>query len=196
MFLATIGLEVCMHTLLSRLPRPLIWFPVVVVTLVWLLTPLRALALEVTPAELDFTADAGAWSTATLNLVNNESQPQDYRIYASDDYQDWFTISPEEISLAPNQSAEIKITVSPPSSTRGEHTAFVYITSTQPSSGLQVALGVKVRANITVSRSEPGWKIFRDNPLLLVAVIGGLAGLIVGVVVWRRRRRYDYREFR
>jgi hypothetical protein len=186
-----------MRSLLSGLPRPLVWLATGTIALAWLFTPLRALALEVTPAELDFSVATGERSTDNLELVNNEGQAQDYRIYPDDAYQDWFTISPDEVLLAPGQRAEIEITVAPPADSHGEYTAFIYITSAEPADGLQVNLGVKIQAEITVRSRESGWwKIFQDNPLLLAAVIGGLTAIIVGVVVWRRRRRYDYRDYR
>ena len=182
-----------MRVLLSR---QLVWLSLGIASFL-LLLPLPASALEVTPAELNFTAPAGGQTTATMNLVNDEEQPQSYRIYADEEYRDWFTISPEEVLLSPHQSGEVAITVSPPPNTTGEHTAFLYITSAGPSGGLQVALGIKVRANITVNTTVNttgyGWGIFRDNLPLTVGVIGGVVSLIVGVVLWRRRRaRYYY----
>ena len=150
-----------MRVLLSRL---LVWLSLGIASFL-LLLPLPASALGVTPAELDFTAPAGGQATATMDLVNDEEQPQSYRIYVDEEYRDWFTISPQEVLLSPQQSGQIEITVSPPPNTTGEHTAFLYITSAGPSSGLQVALGIKVRANImvntTVNTTGYGRNIFK-----------------------------------
>ena len=178
------------------LAMPFVWLSLGIASFL-LLLPLPASALEVTPAELDFTAPAGGQTTATMDLVNDEEQPQSYRIYVDEEYRDWFTISPQEVLLSPQQSGRIEITVSPPPDTTGEHTAFINIISAQPSDGLQVALGIKVRAvvtvNTTVNTTGYGWGIFRDNLPLTVGIIGGVVGLIVGVVLWRRRRaRYYY----
>jgi len=171
--------------------KPLIWLPLVI-TILWLLTPLPVSALGVTPGELDFALEPYGQDTETLRVVNDENQEQNYRIYADEEHEGWFTISPQEISLAPQQSSEIEITVAPPPNTTGEHTAFIYITPVKPSDGLQVALGIKVRADITVNTPEYGWPIFEDNPPLAAGIIAGIVALIVGIVIRHRKKHYYY----
>jgi hypothetical protein len=141
-------------------------------------------------------------------FVNNENGEEDsivvdnwevaednevvYKIYVDDEHESWFTIIPDEISLAPQQSGEIEITVSPPLTTIGEHTAFVYITSAQPSSGLQVALGIKLKANITIDVVGYGLSILQDIlPYLIIGVLGIVTLVIfIFVVIRPKIRRY------
>jgi hypothetical protein len=171
--------------MLAMMFKSLIWLSLVISAL-GLLMSLPASALGVTPGELDFALEPDGQDTKTLHVVNDEDQTLSYRIYVDEEHKDWFTINPQEILLSPQQSGEIEITVAPPSATTGEHTAFIYITSAQPSDGLQVALGIKVRANITVNTPEYGWAIFEDNPPLAIGIIAGIVALIVGMVIRHR----------
>jgi P pilus assembly chaperone PapD len=163
-----------------------------VITALTLLAPLPVLALGVNPGELNFVVDPGQQCSRTLDVINDEDNEVVYKIYVDDEHESWFSISPDEISLAPQQSGEIEITVSPPLTTIGEHTAFVYITSAQPSSGLQVALGIKLKANITIDVVGYGLSILQDNlPYLIIGVLGIVTLVIfIFVVIRPKIRRY------
>ena len=162
-----------------------LWLLLVITTLL-LLTPLPVLALGVVPGELNFRVAPGQQCTRTLDVINDEDQEVSYRIYVDKEHESWFTISPDEISLAPQQSGKIEITVSPPLTTLGKHTTFVYITSAQPSSGLQVTLGIKLKANIAVNVVGYGLSVIQDIlPFLIVAVAAIIVLVLLIFVVIR-----------
>jgi len=167
--------------------KRLVWLLPVIMTLL-LLTPLPVLAVGVTPGELNFRVGSGQQCTRTLEVINDENQTVVYRIYADKEHESWFSISPAEISLAPQQSGEIEITVSPPLTALGEHNAFIYITSAEPSSGLQVTLGIKLRANITVDVLSSGSSIL---PILMVIGTAIIVLVFFIFVVIRPMRRGD-----
>jgi len=168
------------------LKRFLWLLPVIMILL--LLTPLPVSALGVNPGELNFRVGPGQQCTRTLDIINDEDQAAIYRIYADKEHEDWFTISPGKISLAPQQSGKIEITVSPPLTTLGEHTAFIYITSAEPSSGLQVTLGIKLRANITVDILSSGSSIL---PILMVIGAAIVVLVFFIFIIIRPMRRGD-----
>ena len=164
-----------MRTLLSKL---LIWLLLAVIIL-WSVNPLPALALGVTPGEFNFRVFPGGQCTRTLHVVNDGNQAMSYRIYADEKHESWFSISPEEVFIPPRQCSQIEITVAPPLTTIGKNLAFIYIVSTQPSSGLQVATGIKMRTNITVDILGYGLNILEDILPILIVVGAVIAMLMV-----------------
>ena len=174
-------------TVIKRLVRLLL-----AITTLLCLAPLTASALGVAPEELNFTVSPGQQCTRTLDIINDGDQAAVYHIYVDEEHKSWFTISPSEVSLAPKQSSKIEVSVSPPLTTPRKHTAFIYITSTKPSSGLQVAIGIKLKANITVEVAGFGLSIPQDIlPYLIVAVIAIiLLVLIIFTII--RLRTTDY----
>lgn len=166
-----------------------LWLLPVMVAL-WLATPLAASALGVNPEELNFRVDPGHQCTKTMSIVNDGNEAATYQIYVDEEHADWFTIRLSQITLEPQQSGELEITVSPPLTTFGEHTAFVYISPVEPSSGFQVALGIKLTANIEVDVGGYLMDILEDNfPYIIIGVLVVIAIIFFILAVVRPRRR-------
>lgn len=144
------------------------------------LSPALVLAsgVGVSPSELEFEARSPG-SIRTLFVINTGDEESHYRVYAEGEYEDWFEISPEEFLLAPGQSMEVEIALSPPFAASGEHTANICVVSFEPSLGLQIGTGVKVPAHISIL----------GPPLLMViGIAGALAVLVAAYLLWRRMR--------
>jgi len=148
------------------------------------LIPIPVDALGASPAELDFVVEPGGQSTLSLHVVNDENETQRYRIYADDEHKNWFQIIPEEISLTSQQTAEIEITVVPPANTIGKHTAFIFITSAEPTNGFQLALGIKIKANIAINAPVNGV----SKSMLFAIIAGSAAAMIAGIITYRRKQ--------
>jgi len=163
------------------------WTLLIVIAIL-LYAPLPVSAVGVAPGELNFRMGPGQQCTRTLSIINDEEQAATYTIYMDDEHEDWFTISPNEISLDPGQNGEVEVTVSPPLTTLGEHTAFIYITSAEPASGLQVTLGIKLKVNTTVDI------LSYDSTTLAVilVIIAAIVVIALSILVVIRARRKDY----
>lgn len=153
----------------------------VIVCLALLPNQAWAAGVGVSPHELDFEARSPG-STRTLHVINSGDEESHYKVYAEGEYEGWFEISPDEFSLAPSESIEVKITLSPPSNASGEHRANICVVSFEPSSGLQVGVGVKVPAHISLSSSSS------LLPMVISIGIVSLAVLAAVCFVWRNRR--------
>jgi hypothetical protein len=160
-----------------------IGFLILLVILCLALLPNQAWAagVGVSPHELDFEARSPG-STRTLHVINSGNEESHYKVYAEGEYEGWFEIAPDEFSLAPSESIEVKLTLAPPSKASGEHRANICVVSFEPSSGLQVGVGVKVPAHISLSSSSS------LLPMVISIGVVSLAVLVAGCFVWRNRR--------
>ena len=140
-----------------------------------------AAGVGVSPHELDFEGRSPG-STRTLHVINSGDEESHYKVYAEGEYEGWFEIAPDEFSLAPNESTEVQITLSPPSNASGKHRANICVVSFEPSSGLQVGVGVKVPAHISLPSSRS------LLPMAISIGIVSLAVLAAVCFVWRNRR--------
>ena len=155
----------------------------VIVCLALLPNQAWAAGVGVSPHELDFEARSPG-STRTLHVINSGNEESHYKVYAEGEYEGWFEIAPDEFSLAPSESIEVKLTLAPPSKASGEHRANICVVSFEPSSGLQVGVGVKVPANIFISSTSSRSLL----PMMVSIGAVSLAVLVAGCFVWRNRR--------
>jgi len=142
-----------------------------------LLQTASSVGIGVTPAELNFSTQVGSSDSRILYVINTGDEDSGYRVYVDEKYRDWFTISPENFTLAPGENKAVKLSLSPPISARGNFTTLIYAVSYSPSSEFKVGGGIKVPAHVKVSNSG----------LLL-----GLCALLlttIGLVYYVRRRK-------
>ena len=134
-----------------------------------------AVGVGVAPAELNFSVQVGSSDSRILYVINTGSEESGYKVYVDDKYRDWFTITPENFTLAPDENKGVNITLSPPISASGNFNLLVYAVSYSPSSEFKVGGGIQVPANVKVSNSG----------ILLVS--GAL--MATGFVYYIRRKR-------
>jgi len=118
------------------------------------LFPCQASAVGVgtAPSKLDFNLHLGNSVTKILHVVNTGDSEAYYKVYVDEQYKDWFDIGPEEFSLAPQANKEIRITVSPPLCSFGDHGTHIHVVAANPSLQIGVGAGIKVPVHIHVSK--------------------------------------------
>jgi hypothetical protein len=136
-----------------------------------LIQTVSAIGVGVTPGNLNFSVQVGLSDTKLLNVINTGTEISNYRVYADEDYIDWFDISPDNFTLNANEYEEVKIKMTPPLSAEGEFDFKIYTVSSSPSSDFSVGSGIKVPVHATVSNI--GIKIVG---LLLILLIIGTGG--------------------
>jgi LPXTG-motif cell wall-anchored protein len=134
-----------------------------------------AVGVGVAPAELNFSVQVGSSESRILYVINTGTEESGYKVYVDEKYRDWFTISPENFTLAPNENKAVHISLSPPISASGNFSILVYAVSYSPSSEFRVGGGIKVPANAKVSNSG----------MLLIS--GAL--MATGLVFYMRRKK-------
>lgn len=112
-----------------------------------------AVGVGVAPAELNFSVQVGTSDSRVLYVINTGDEDSGYRVYVDERYRDWFTISPENFTLAPGENEAVKLSLSPPITASGNFTMLVYAVSYSPSSEFRVGGGIKVPAHVKVSNS-------------------------------------------
>jgi P pilus assembly chaperone PapD len=149
---------------------------------VMLLFPVSLLAagVGVAPKELEFNAYPGSSASETLYVINTGDNEAEYRVYSEVKYKNWFDIAPNEFTLAPNEVKEVRITVSPPLLSVGDHAAYIYVATTNPSPQLGVGAGIKVPVHLHIA----SWPLY--VAIGMVALLAALAAFLV----WRRSRAY------
>ena len=95
---------------------------------------------------------------------------------------EWFTITPAEFTLPPQQSKDVEIAVAPPNNTSGKHNFTICVVSLSPNSGLSIGAGVKVPVEVAIKGLSSA-----TTGIIVIVVI---AGVIVGVLVARKRRQH------
>lgn len=170
-----------MNKLISLLILPAIIFLVLLPNHAW------AVGVGTSPKELHFDANSG--STQTLHVINTGDEESSYRVYVEGEYEGWFEISPNEFQLAPDESIKVDMTISPPSSASGEHTAHICVVSLSPSLELRVGAGVKVPAYISLASPTPlvSMPMWIGGAIVLLAVLTGI------FLFWRRRKAVEAR---
>jgi hypothetical protein len=156
-----------------------------------------AAGVGASPSELHFD-DRQQDLPQTLSVVNTGGDESTFKVYAEGEYETWFDFSPSQFSLAPGDTETVAISMSPPPSASGEHTATICVVSFEPSTALRVGVGVKVPAHIyatrvvspaetpsappTATTQTPGIQMWLVLAIVLPIVLLGIA------LVWRRRR--------
>jgi hypothetical protein len=136
-----------------------------------------AVGVGVAPAELNFSAQAGGSDSRILYVINTGDDDSGYRVYADERYRHWFTISPENFTLAPGENEAVKLSLSPPITASGNFTTLIYAVSCSPSSEFKVGGGIKVPAHVKVSNSG------------LLLGLASLSLITTGAVYYMRRKK-------
>ena len=171
-------------------------FLLLIVFLVLLPGQAQALGIAVAPHELELEAYPFGSATSSLRVFNTSDEKSQYQVYVEGEVEQWFSITPEEFVLDPQDSQEVRIVVSPSLIASGEYNASICIVSLVPASELKVGVGVKIPTRI---RIMPPALLARFGvnltglPLLvtvgMVALL--LVALFVGIFIWRRRKTYE-----
>lgn len=135
---------------------------------------LNAQELEVSPAKLFFTANPGSSQTKQVYIRNKAKTPQNF-IFNLNDWltdekgevkyfdpgsigrscTDWITVSPPLVTLQPNESTRINITVLVPEDNNSTKWSMLFVESAVEQTGpaaidKQVQMGMKVSARIAI----------------------------------------------
>jgi len=132
------------------------------------LQSVSAIGIGVTPGTLNFSVQVGISDTQSLHVINTGTDVSNYRVYVDENYADWFDISPDNFTLGANENTEVKLTLTPSLSTKGEFDFKIYAVSSSPSSDFSVGSGIKVPVHANVSNSG----ITVASILLVLSVIG------------------------
>ena len=112
-----------------------------------------AIAVGVTPGNLDFDVQVGSSDTKSLFVINTGTEVTNYEVYVDEDYVGWFDISPDNFNLNASENKEVKLKLKPPMSAKGELEFKAYVVASSPSSDFSVGSGIKVPVHATVSNS-------------------------------------------
>jgi hypothetical protein len=145
--------------------------------------PIPALAwgLGVTPARLNFQTSLGGVAKQTLGVINTSEAEASFKVYVEEE-SEWFTITPAEFTLLPQQSEDVEIAVATPNNTPGKHNFTICVVSLSPNSGLSIGAGVKVPVAVDIKGLSSA-----TTGIIVIIVI---AGVIAGVLIIRKRRQH------
>jgi P pilus assembly chaperone PapD len=166
------------------------------------LTPftMRAQELEVTPGTMMFNVNPGSSQTQQVYVRNKGNKPQNFVFNLADwlvdesgetkyfaqgttarSCADWITVSPALVTLQPNESANINVTMLVPNDESSTRWAVLFVQSAEETTGAQaidkeVQMGLQVAARIAIPiyQSPSSNKLFKG-------VIEGLEEKIDGV---------------
>ncbi len=146
-----------------------------------------ALGVGTSPERFNVEIAQGDSKYVVLNVGNiphRESQAVEIDIYVGEEeYQDWFLFQPDVFLLQPDESKDVRITITPPVKKSGEHQAIIRVVSRDPESN-DFGVGLMIPCNISIPCPENGF------PLSMASLAGsGTVVLIVLVSLWITRRR-------
>jgi len=174
----------------ARVFLPLIAF------LVLLPSQVQALGIGVAPSKLELKAYPLGSATSSIDVINASNEKSLYQVYVEGESENWFSITPAEFVLAPQDSQEVKIAISPSLIASGEYHATICIVSLVAASELKVGCGVKIPVHMQIIPPPPLATIginLTGLPLLVVLGIVTLllAALVAGIPIWIRRKTYE-----
>ena len=169
---------------------------IVIAFLVSLPSQVQALGIGVAPHQLRLEAYPLGSATSSLKVLNPSNEKSHYQVYVEGEVEEWFSITPEEFVLAPHNSQEIKIALSPSLTASGEHDANICVVSLVSASELKVGYGVKIPVHIRIIPPPPLAMLgINVTGLPLLVMVGTAAllivALVVGIFIWRRRKAYE-----
>lgn len=128
---------------------------IIICIIIYLITSqsVTAVAVGVTPGNLDFDTQVCISDTRSLFIINTGSEVTNYKVYVDEDYAGWFDISPGSFNLNAGENKEVKLKLQPPISTKGEFEFKAYVVASSPSSDFSLGSGIKVPVCATVSNS-------------------------------------------
>jgi len=136
--------------------------------------PVVAQKLEVTPAKLNFTANPGTSQTKQVHIRNKGTTEQNFVFNLSDwltdekgnvkyfkpgtvgrSCSDWLTVSPPLVTLQPNQTGTVNVTILVPENDNSTKWSVLFIQSAEEKTGpgaidKNIQMGIHVAARIAV----------------------------------------------
>lgn len=135
---------------------------------------LNAQQLEVTPAKLNFTTKPGSSQTMQVSVRNKSKTPQNFIFNLSDwltdekgdvkyfkpgtvsrSCSDWITVSPPLLTLQPNETGRVNVTILVPENDNSTKWSVIFVQSAVEQTGpaavdKDIQMGIKVAARIAI----------------------------------------------
>ena len=150
---------------------------------------LHSQELEVTPGTMLFSVNAGSSQTQQVYVRNKAKTPQNFVFNLADwlvdekgetkyfapgttgrSCADWITVSPALVSLQPNESANVSVTMLVPNDNTSTKWAVLFVQSAEEKTGakavdkeVQMGLQVAVRIAIPIYQSPSSNKLFKGT---------------------------------
>lgn len=150
---------------------------------------LNAQELEVTPGTMMFNVNAGSSQTQQVFVRNKAKTPQNFVFNLADwlvdekgetkylapgstgrSCADWITVSPALVSLQPNESVNVNVTMLVPNDNTSTKWAVLFVQSAEEKTGakaidkeVQMGLQVAVRIAIPIYQSPTGNKLYKGT---------------------------------
>ena len=166
-----------MCTFEKKIMKTIKHFSTLVATAVFLLSGITLFGqeLEVSPTQMSFSANTGSSQTRQLHVRNKAKVEQSFIFTLSDWLMDeegkisyfapgttgrscanWITVSPSLVTLQPNESANVNVTILVPNDDNSTKWAVVFVESAVERTGAkaidkQVNMGMKISPRIAVS---------------------------------------------
>lgn len=139
-----------------------------------LVVTLNAQQLEVTPAKLSFTANPGTSQTMQVSVRNKSTTPQNFIFNLSDwltdengdikyfkpgtvsrSCSDWLTVSPPLLTLQPNETGRVNVTILVPEGDNSTKWSVLFVESAVEQTGpaavdKDIQMGIKISARIAI----------------------------------------------
>ena len=110
-----------------------------------------AVALGVTPGNMEFNTQPGGTDTQVLHVYNQSDNDAIFRVYIEGEYEDWFAITPGEFTLPPHQSQDVEIALETPRTAQGTHDPIICVVSIPAGSDLNIGAGIRVSAHVQIT---------------------------------------------
>jgi len=164
--------------------------------LILLPSQVQALGIGVAPHKLELATYPLGSATSSIDVINTSSEKSQYQVYVEGEGENWFSITPAEFVLDPQNIQEVKITISPSLIASGDYHATICIVSLVAASELKIGCGVKIPVHILIV-SPPPLATMGINltglPLLVVVSMVALllVALVAEILIWIRRKTYE-----
>ncbi|MFP4470792.1 MAG: WxL protein peptidoglycan domain-containing protein [Bacteroidales bacterium] len=155
----------------------------------WISPDLNAQELEVTPGKLMYAVNPGSSQTQQVFVRNKGNTEQSYVFNLADWLTDengevkyfeagtinrscaeWITVSPSVVSLQPNESARVNVTMLVPNDDMSTKWAMLFVESAKEQTGpkaidkdVQMGLTVSARIALPVYQSPPGNTLYKGT---------------------------------
>ena len=164
--------------------------------LILLPSQVQALGIGVSPHKLELEAYPLGSATSSIKVFNTSNEKSQYQVYVEGESENWFSITPAEFVLDPQNSQEVEIAISPSLIASGDYHAAICIVSLVAASELKVGCGVKIPVHIYIIPPPPLAAMginLTGLPLLVVVSMVALllVALVVGIFIWIRRKTYE-----
>ena len=146
-------------------------------------SPVRAMALGVTPGRLDFNLSPGTTCVETMVVFNQDIDAAEFEVYPEGGIGRWFTIKPDRFTLQGLEQKTVEIRVSPPlTAATQDYELLLCVVSRPQDSDLRIGAGVKIPVRVQVIRGLPGDIRWWTGGIFFLA-------LITTILLFRQRRK-------